>query len=132
MKSNAMKTITEKNPSRAVTPAKSETRWLLPVVNVMENRDAYLVEAEMPGVAREGLEVTLEGNTLVLTGYREVKPLSGQALYVESKPESFRRVFELDPVIDTAKIAAHLDQGLLTLTLPKAERVKPRKIVVSD
>lgn len=127
-----MKNILEKSSSRGVVPAKAETRWLLPVVNVMEHRDAYLVEAEMPGVSREGLEVTLEGNTLILTGRRDLKPLPGQALYVESKPEGFRRVFELDPVVDTAKIAAHLEQGLLTVTLPKAERVKPRKIVVGD
>jgi len=127
-----MKHAIEKSTTRAVSPAKTETRWLLPVVNVYENRDAYLVEAEMPGVSRDGLEVTLEGNNLILIGRRDLKPLSGQALYVESKPEGFRRVFELDPVVDTTKIAAHLDQGLLTVTLPKAERVKPRKITVTD
>jgi HSP20 family protein len=45
--------------------------------------------------------------------------------------ENFRRVFELDPSIDTNKISAKMDPGILTLTLPKAEHVKPRKITVS-
>jgi HSP20 family protein len=49
----------------------------------------------------------------------------------ESRSENFRRVFELDPSIDTSKISAHIEQGILTLRLPKAEQVKPRKITVS-
>lgn len=51
---------------------------------------------------------------------------------IRSRPADFRRVFELNPAIVTAKITAKLDQGVLTLTLPKAERVKPRKITVGD
>ena len=48
----------------------------------------------------------------------------------ESRVADFRRVFELDPAIDTSKINAKMDQGVLTLTLPKSEKVKPRKIKV--
>ena len=51
-------------------------------------------------------------------------------LYRESRAANYRRVFELDPAIDTSKISAEVRQGLLTLTLPKAERVKPRKIEI--
>jgi HSP20 family protein len=52
-------------------------------------------------------------------------------IHHESRPENFRRTFELDPSIDADKISAKVDQGLVTLTLPKAEHVKPRKITVS-
>jgi HSP20 family protein len=52
-------------------------------------------------------------------------------IHRESRPENFRRVFELDPSIDGDKINAKIDQGLVTLTMPKAEHVKPRKITVS-
>ena len=52
-------------------------------------------------------------------------------LHRESRPENFRRAFELDPSIDTGKIIAKIDQGIATFTLPKAEQVKPRKIAVS-
>ena len=51
---------------------------------------------------------------------------------MESKPASFRRVFEVEPVSDAAKISAHLEHGLLKVHLPKAERVKPRRIPIGD
>ena len=57
---------------------------------------------------------------------------SADLIYRESKPVGFRRVFELDPAIDTGKISAKIENGLLTLSLPKAEAVKPRRITVSD
>jgi HSP20 family protein len=57
--------------------------------------------------------------------------IEGTLIHRESRTEDFRRVFELDPSIDTSKISARIDQGFLTLTLPKAEQVKPRKIAVS-
>jgi HSP20 family protein len=57
--------------------------------------------------------------------------VDGTLIHRESRPESFRRAFELDPSIDTGKIVARIDQGITTLTLPKAEQVKPRKIAVS-
>lgn len=118
----------------AAPPARqpAEEHFLLPPTNVVETREAYVIEAEMPGVNRTGLEVTLEGNTLTLTGRRNREPLQATPLYVESKPASFRRVFEVDPAIETGKISAHLEQGLLRVHLPKAERVKPRQIAVTD
>lgn len=109
----------------------SEVKWLVPCVNVCETREDYVVQAEMPGVNREGLEITVEDHTLTLTGRRAAPVTTGTPLYVESKPAGFRRVFELDPMVDTSKIAAKLEQGLLTVLLPKAEQVKPRQIPVS-
>jgi len=57
--------------------------------------------------------------------------MEGTLIHRESRPENFRRAFEIDPSIDANKISAKIDQGLVTLTLPKAEHVKPRKITVS-
>lgn len=101
-----------------------------PEVNIIENKDGYVLEAEMPGVNKDGLEISLEGNELTLVGRRHTEPLSGQAIFRESREADFRRVFELDPAIDTSKISARMEQGVLTLTLPKSEKVKPRKIKV--
>ena len=126
-----MNALMEKETQRTPAAKSPDQNHLLPVTNVFETRDAYVIEAEMPGVKKEGLEISLEGHTLTLTGRREVSPPQSDAVYVESKQAGFRRSFELDPTIDTARISAHLEQGLLTLTLPKAERVKPRKIPVS-
>jgi HSP20 family protein len=99
-------------------------------VNIFETGDGYVLEAEMPGVNKEGLEIALEGNEITITGHRHIEPLNGEALFSESHHSDYRRVFELDPAIDTAKVSARMDQGVLTLTLPKSERVKPRKIKV--
>ena len=57
--------------------------------------------------------------------------VQGTIVHRESRRENFRRAFELDPSIDTGKISAKIEQGVVTLTLPKAEQVKPRKIAVS-
>lgn len=84
----------------------------------------------MPGVNKDGLEITLEGNEITIVGHRKVEPLPGQSLFRESHNAYFQRVFELDPAIDTSRISAKMDQGVLTLTLPKSEKVKPRKIAV--
>ena len=101
-----------------------------PEVNIFESGDGYVLEAEMPGVSKEGLEITLDGTEITIVGHRDVAPLAGNALFRESQNTDYRRVFELDPAIDTSKIAAKVEQGVLTLTLPKSERVKPRKIQV--
>ena len=57
--------------------------------------------------------------------------IDGTLIHRESRPENFRRTFELDPSIDPGKISAKIEQGVVTLTLPKAEQVKPRKITVN-
>lgn len=84
----------------------------------------------MPGVNKEGLEIMLEGNEITLVGHRNQDWPTGEALFRESNTADFRRVFELDPAIDTSKISARMDQGVLTLSLPKSEKVKPRQIKV--
>jgi HSP20 family protein len=104
--------------------------YLHPAVNVVETKDGYVLEAEMPGVGKDGLEVLLEENELTIVGHRKAVVEGAQPLYRESVDRDYRRAFELDPTIDTAKISARIERGVLTLTLPKAEKVKPRKITV--
>jgi len=106
-------------------------QFVTPVASVVEDGDAYLLKVEMPGVNKEGLEISVENNELTITGRRDLAQIEGTLIHRESRTENFRRVFELDPSIDTSKISARIDQGFLTLTLPKAEQVKPRKIAVS-
>ena len=123
MKATAQK---ENRPASNAQP----TSFVSPEVNIFETGDGYMLEAEMPGVNKDGLEITLDGTEITIVGHRHVEPLSGQSLFRESHEGDYRRVFELDPAIDTGKISARMDQGILTLTLPKSERVKPRKITV--
>jgi HSP20 family protein len=104
--------------------------FVAPEVNISETSDGYVLEAEMPGVSKEGLEISLEGTEITLVGRRGQGKAPGEPLFRESRDVDFRRAFELDPAIDTGKISARMDQGILTLTLPKSEKVKPRKISV--
>ena len=124
--------ITKTNQNLATQHNVSTMEYTSPTVNLSESKDAYLLEAEMPGVNKDGLEVLLEGNELTIVGHRQPENINAELLYRESKPREFRRVFVLDPSIDTKKISAQIDQGVLRLNLPKAERVKPRKIEVAD
>jgi HSP20 family protein len=104
----------------------------VPLVDIYETKDAYILEAEIPGVAKDGLEVLLDNNELTIIGRRSASVNPGETLYLESRPADFRRVFSVDPTITTNEISAQVDQGLLTLRLPKAEKVKPRKITVTE
>ncbi len=124
---------TKEQPTTAMEPATNSTtrqEYVAPEVNIYEDKDGYTLEAEMPGVTKEGLEITVEDNELVLTGHRNQDHFKGQVLFRESHAADYRRVFTLDPAVDTNKITARIEQGLLKLTLPKSERVKPRTITV--
>lgn len=129
-----MSTTLRKDSQKAERSSAAEVarpqEYLYPPVNITETREHFLLEAEMPGVAKSGLEITLEGNALTIIGHRSPDEVKAQLVYRESKPMDYRRVFEIDPSINGSKISARMDQGVLHLTLPKAEQVKPRKISV--
>lgn len=126
-----MKTTLQKETKEA--PVRAERQeYVRPEVNIFEEKDGYTLEAEMPGVNKDGLEVLLEGNELTIVGHRQSATVNGEMVFRETQTADFRRVFELDPAIDTSRIVAKMNQGVLTLTLPKSEKVKPRKIAVND
>jgi len=106
-------------------------QFITPQASVTEIADGYMLEIEMPGVKKEGLDISVENNELTIIGRRSLPAVEGMLVHRESRPENFRRAFELDPSIDGDKISAKIDQALVTLTLPKAEHVRPRKVTVS-
>lgn len=124
-----MNTLTQRETDK---PAVAErVNYQLPPVNIYETADGYTLEADLPGVTRDRLEIYLDRNELTLLGRRSVaRPET--AHYRESSPTDFRRVFELDPEINTDAITAKVENGVLTLHLAKREQVKPRKIAVTD
>jgi HSP20 family protein len=123
-----MNTLVREN--RDTDRAPSE-QFLAPAASVIEAGDGYTLEIEMPGVSKDGLDISIENNELTIMGRRSFPTVEGTLIHHESRPENFRRTFELDPSIDADKISAKIEQGLATLSLPKAEHVKPRKIPVS-
>lgn len=106
-------------------------QFIAPPASVREDGEGYTLQVEMPGVNKEGLEISTEGNELTIIGRRSLPTVDGRLIHHESRRDNFRRTFEIDPSIDVNKINARIEQGLLTLTLPKAEHVKPRRITVS-
>jgi len=129
-----MNTTLTKPETGSVAQSQGATRpnYLTPLANIVETKDGYLLEAEMPGVAKDGLEITVDNGELVIVGRRGELKLSGEPIYRESRSWDYRRAFELDPSIDTGKIVAKMENGVLRLQLPTAESVKPRKIAVTD
>jgi len=123
-----MKTLTRE--TRDADRVQTE-QFITPPASVSDTADGYMLEIEMPGVKKDGLDISVENNELTIIGRRSVPAAEGTVIHCESRPENFRRTFELDPSIDANKISAKIDQGLMTLTLPKAEHVKPRKIAVA-
>jgi len=116
---------TESRPQSA-----ESRRFATPLVDIESTQDGYVLYAEMPGVSKDGIEVTVENGDLLIVGHRRPLDVSGEPIYRESRPYDFRRVYELDPSIDTSRISARIENGLLIVNLPKAEKVKPRRIEV--
>jgi len=129
MKSALQKENRSTTASVNETPAKPQ-EYVAPEVNIFENKEGYVLEAEMPGVNKDGLELMLEDDELTIIGRRHSEPLPGDVLFCECPKADYRRVFTLDPAIDKSRISAKMEQGILTVSLPKSEKVKPRKIVV--
>jgi HSP20 family molecular chaperone IbpA len=126
-------------PSFARTPApRDENRpadlgyTVKPAYEVKETPDAWGVTVYLPGVAKDGLEITAEEGQVRIVGRRAWKQPEGwTALHRESAANAFELALAHDNAIDTDKVVAELRDGVLRLSLPKHEAIKPRKIAVS-
>jgi HSP20 family protein len=107
-------------------------RIFVPVTDIYETPDSLHVILEMPGVARDKVEVRAEDGVLHVQGRLDLSAYQGlQPLYIEYNVGHYERRFQLSSRIDQARIAAELKDGVLSLTLPKAEDAKPRVIKVT-
>ena len=105
--------------------------YFVPATDVYESEEALTLVAEMPGVQPDGLNITVENNVLVLRGEPLAPPEGeGEVLLKEFEVGTFYRAFQLPADYDTEKIEATIRQGVLTLRLPKSDRLKPRRIEV--
>jgi HSP20 family protein len=105
----------------------------VPAVDIVELEQAVLLYADLPGIDPHQIDVAVENRTLTLSGERPSLAEAGSArMYrVERHAGRFTRTFSLPATVDTARIAAEFDQGVLKVTLPKAEQARARKIEVS-
>ncbi len=109
-----------------------DNRWM-PAVDVREEDDAYVFSAELPGLTREEVNITVEDNVLTLSGERKFEDQQNGGNYhrIERTYGAFSRSFSLPGQVDSDKIAASFKDGLLTVTVPKTEQAKPRQIKIS-
>ena len=105
-------------------------RYIAPPVSISEDSDGYTLEAELPGVAKDNVTVTVADGELIFTGTKSYGP-TGTRIYGERAKTDYRRVFDLDPAVDASKITAKMEQGVLVVRLPKTPESKPRRITVT-
>jgi HSP20 family protein len=99
--------------------------------DVYEDREGITLEADMPGVSRERLNVRVDGDNLLLEGNVQFElPEHAEALYADVRSTVYRRSFVLSRELDTAQIQATLKDGVLTVRIPKRAELRPRKIEV--
>lgn len=124
-------------PSFGRLPARQESGAELgaaikPAYEAKETAEAYGLTVHLPGVAKDGLELTAQQDQLRIVGRRSWKrPEGWTVLYRESADAPYELVLEHDNAIDVDKIHAELSDGVLRVSLPKSEAIKPRKIAVS-
>jgi HSP20 family protein len=105
--------------------------WL-PAVDIVENDGAYVVRAELPGVNKDDVKITVLNDVLTIKGEKknEKESKENQFTRIERSYGSFQRSFTLPSSVESGKIEASFENGILTVTVPKAEEVKPKQIEV--
>jgi len=106
--------------------------WV-PAVDVRETETSFVFNAELPGLKKEDVSITLEDNVLTLTGERKFEQEENKNDYrrIERSYGHFTRSFTLPNEVDNDKVGAKYGDGLLTVTVPKTEKTRPRKIEIS-
>ena len=113
-------------------PAARAAAGVFPAINISEDPKAYFISAELPGVKSEDLDLNVTANQLTLAGERRIVQEEENVRYHRREREAgrFSRAIALPDDVDTDGVKAKLTDGVLTITIPKAEAVKPKKISV--
>jgi HSP20 family protein len=109
---------------------RDETLYIAPPVDIFETEDALTVVADLPGVGKDEVDIRIEDNTLTITGKARYVP-PANVLREEFSLQGYYRQFRLSDEVDQNKITAETKDGVLTITLPKAEKSKPKRIKVN-
>jgi HSP20 family protein len=109
----------------------SNRNWV-PPVDIQETEEGYRLQAELPGLTKEDIDITLENNVLRLSGERKYeRDVKKESFHrVERTYGTFSRAFALPQQVNAEGVQAAFENGVLTITVPKAEQAKPRKISI--
>ena len=128
----AANSLTERNDERDVQ-AREETRskekYIRPAVNIIETEEGLILTADIPGAAKETLDVNVEKGILTISAPTS-HTMPGQPVYQEFELANYYRQFSIPESLDHGKAKADFTNGILTLTVPKAEAAKPKRIDV--
>jgi len=118
------------------SPALTEdaaARGFVPAVDVRETAEQLTIVAELPGLEKQDVQITIENRVLTLAGERAfAKELENETLHrIERRYGSFSRSFTLPSNLKTDQVEAKFDNGVLTIRIPKGEETKPRKVAIS-
>ncbi|MEA3546941.1 MAG: Hsp20/alpha crystallin family protein [Thermodesulfobacteriota bacterium] len=115
------------------TAAHQAGSQVFPPLNIYEDSDAVFVTAEVAGVVTENIDISVEGETLTISGERKSLPREEKSSYHRREIETgkFSRAVALPTKINLEGVSARLQDGILAISLPKAEEVKPKKIAVN-
>ncbi|RYX82323.1 Hsp20/alpha crystallin family protein [bacterium] len=119
---------------RLFTELETESRTWTPAVDVVENKNEIVLQAEIPGMTKEEISVELDGDTLRISGERQRQCVveGEQFRRLERRYGSFSRAFQLQTEIDADHIEATFENGVLTLRLPKKQSAGPRQIEIGS
>ena len=114
--------------------SRATTAGVFPLVNVTQDKDSYFVRAELPGLKAEELNIAVTGNNLTISGERKIPSEGDNVRYHRRERESgsFNRIIALPGDVEVDSVEAGLVDGVLTVTVPKAEVAKPKQITVKQ
>lgn len=128
----AADSLTKRN-SEDKAPSREETRsndtFIRPAVNIIETEEGLVLTADIPGATKESLDINVEKGILTISAPAAYKPL-GTPTYREFELGSYYRQFSIPESLDHEKAKAEYANGILTLRVPKAQAVKPKRIAV--
>jgi HSP20 family molecular chaperone IbpA len=130
--SNQALSVQEKKEVATKAEKTLPARFYTPLTDIYETDETLTVVMEMPGVEKKSLDVQLENDTLRVEGRIDMSKYDGLGpLYSEYNVGHFARSFSMSSAVDGKRISAALDDGVLTLTLPKVEEARPRRIPIT-
>jgi HSP20 family protein len=108
------------------------TAGVFPLINLTEDADRFYLRAELPGIKPEDLDISATANSIAISGERKIPEESNGARYHRREREAgkFSRVINMPDQVDSDKIEAECRNGVLTVTIPKSEKSKPRQISI--
>jgi len=131
MASTATQEVAKRESSEVQAKAREQEVVLVPAVDVFENSHGITVQAEMPGVSKDRLNIQADRNGLLIEGDVVIEMPSGiEALHADVQGTKYRRSFVLSAELETDKIEANLKDGVLTVRIPKRAEFRPRKVEV--